>query len=168
MRNALNPDKFNRVSKFYDISGKKFDFVADLSFGLEGELFIKRFLDSLSDGDFEVKSDRYRNGRMVLETQQNPRGIKTEDGNPIWVDSGINITKAKWWVYIFTAKESFLIVSVARLKRYLRANSSKYNEQTKINLGGPDNPAKGFLIYPDEVLQILINPQYDEPTKPAA
>lgn len=165
MLTGLNLDKFSHVSKFYDIPGKKFDFASDLSFGLEGESLIKEFLNSLSDGDFEVKSDRYRNGRMVLETQQNPRGAKNEDGTPIWVDSGINITKAKWWVYIFTAKESFVIISVARLKRYLRANSAKYNEQTKVNLGGSSNPAKGFLIYPEEVLQILINPQYDEPTK---
>ncbi len=166
MQVCSDSDKFNRVSKSYDIPGRKFDFATDLSFGLEGESLIKGFLNSLSDGDFEVKSDRYRNGRMVLETQQNPYGRKNQDGNPIWVDSGINVTTAKWWVYIFTTDESFVIVSVARLKRYLRANSLKYNEQTKINFGGSANPAKGFLIYPEEVLQILINPQYDEPKKP--
>lgn len=155
--------KFIRMSKFYDIPGKKFDFASDLSFGLEGEELIKGFLDSLSGGDFEVKSDRYRNGRMVIETQQNPKGAKDSNGALVWVNSGINVTLAKWWVYIYTPEEAFLVVSVARMKRFLRANNHKYNEQTKVDFGGADNPARGFLVYPEEVLQILINPQYDKP-----
>ena len=117
--------------KEYDIPQRTFDFKKDLSFGHKGEDLITGFLDSLSDGSFEVKTDRYRNGRMVVETNQNPKAIKDGDGNPIWVSSGINVTTAKWWVYVFALDGSFVMVDTSRLKRYLRMNNKKFNESTK-------------------------------------
>ena len=147
--------------KGYDIPARTFDFKADLKYGEEGESLVSSFLDSISGGDFEVKSDRYRNGRMVVETQQNPRGAVDENGNKIWVDSGINVTTAKWWVYIYSPEGAFVVVSVARLKRYLRMNSYKFCEGTKKNFGGSDNPARGFLIYPNDVMDMLHNEKYD-------
>lgn len=145
----------------YDIPSRVFDFKKDLAYGLEGENLVSGFLDSLQGGDFEVKSDRYRNGRMVVETNQNPRGIVDDDGNKIWRPSGINITTAKWWVYVYSITGAFVVISVDRLKRYLRANQSRFNNSTKINLGGADNPAKGFLLMPEDVVDMLINPLYD-------
>lgn len=150
------------MSKHYDIPGKKFDFKKDLEYGLQGESLVNEFLQVISDGDFEVKSDRYRNGRMVIETNQNPRAAKDANGNLVWVPSGINVTTAKWWVYIYAPEGAFVVIEVSRLKRFLRFNSHKFCEETKINLGGADNPAKGFLVYPEDVMDMLYNKQYDE------
>jgi len=124
-------------------------------------MLIDGFLKALSDGSVEVKSDRYRNGKMVVETDQNPRGMVDGNGERIWVKSGINVTTADWWAYIFSPEGGFIIVSVSRLKRYLRLNPYKYNESTKTDFGSADNPARGFLIQPNEVLDLLRKPEYD-------
>jgi hypothetical protein len=146
----------------WDLPAKTFDFKSDLAYGQEGEKLISQFLESLSGGEFEVKSDRYRNGRMVVETQQNPRGARDENGEQVWVASGINVTTAKWWVYIYAMDGSFVIISVARLKRFLRKHPDKFNPETKRNFGGDDNPAKGFLIYPEDVIKMMYDKNYDE------
>lgn len=146
----------------FDIPTRKFDFKKDLAYGLEGESLVSSFLDALESGDFEVKSDRYRNGRMVIETDQNPKGIKDDTGNQVWVKSGINVTTAQWWVYIYSPEGAFVIISVPRLKRYLRMNPYKFNEGTKKDFGGADNPARGFLIYPNDVIDLMTNRRYDE------
>jgi len=146
----------------FDIPARKFDFKKDLAYGQQGEKLVSTFLDDLSDGSFEVKSDRYRNGRMVVETDQNPRGHRDVNGVQVWNKSGINITTAKWWVYIFSPEGAFVVVSVARLKRYLRIFPERFNSSNKINLGGADNPAKGFLLMPEDVQDMMINPRYDE------
>ena len=49
------------------------NFKKDLEFGKQGEDQVKGFLQGIVNGSFEVKSDRYRNGRMVVEVAQNPR-----------------------------------------------------------------------------------------------
>ena len=147
--------------KEYDLPQRTFDFKKDLSFGHQGEDLITGFLDSLSAGSFEVKTDRYRNGRMVVETNQNPKAIKDNNNEPIWVPSGINVTTAKWWVYVFALDGSFVMVDTSRLKRYLRMNNKKFNESTKKPLGGSDNPARGFLLMANDVQDLLINPEYD-------
>ena len=146
----------------FDIPARKFDFKKDLAYGQQGESLVSTFLDDISDGSFEVKSDRYRNGRMVVETDQNPRGYRDVNGVQVWNKSGINITTAKWWVYIFSPEGAFIVVSVARLKRYLRAVPGRFNASNKINLGGADNPAKGFLLMPEDVQDMMINSKYDE------
>lgn len=145
----------------FDIPGRVFDFASDLAFGEESEKEISRFLDDLSGGAFEVKTDRYRNGRMVVETDQNPKGVKNELGARIWRKSGINITSARWWVYVFSPSQGFVVIEVSRLKRYLRKNADRFNESTKRNFGGSDNPAKGFLLMKEDVQDLLINPEYD-------
>ena len=149
----------------FDIPAREFNFDKDLAYGHEGESMVSGFLDSISGGEFEVKSDRYRNGRMVVETDQNPKGIKNSLGEQVWVKSGINVTTAKWWVYIYSPEGAFVMVSVARLKRYLRFNNYKFSEATKRNFGGEDNPAKGFLIYPNDVMDMLTNTKYDNDGK---
>lgn len=143
--------------KFNDYDIPQPNWQKDLAFGLKGESLISDFLSDISSGSFEVKTDRYRNGRMAVETQQQPGA----HGN--WIDSGINVTKAKWWVYQYNLDGAFHIVSVERLKRYLRLNSHKFNESTKRAFAaGSENPAKGFLIFPNDVIDLLINPKYDE------
>lgn len=146
--------------KFSDYDIPQPNFLRDLAFGEAGENIIREFLNDLSAGSFEIKTDRYRNGRMAVETQQDP-GAR---GN--WIDSGINVTKAKWWVYQYNLDGAFHIVSVDRLKRYLRMNSNKFNDNTKrIFAAGSENPAKGFLLYPDHVIDMLTNKEYDNKEK---
>lgn len=145
----------------FDVQSKKFDFKKDLAYGKMGEELISGFLQSLSESDFEVKSDRYRNGKMVIETNQNPQGMLDASGNRVWVQSGINVTTAKWWVYIYSPEGAFVVVSVARLKRYLRLHPDQFNEKTKFNLGGNDNPARGFILMPYEVMDMLFSDKYD-------
>jgi hypothetical protein len=151
--------------KEYDLPQRVFDFKKDLSFGHQGESLVTEFLDSLSSGSFEVKTDRYRNGRMIVETNQNPKGIRNDQGEQIWVASGINVTTAKWWVYVFALDGSFVMVDTSRLKRYLRINKHKFNESTKKSLGGADNPARGFLLMANDVQDLLINQEYDSETE---
>lgn len=149
-------------NKEFDIEKKSFDFASDLAFGHSGEEFVKQFYHSVIQGSAEVKTDRYRNGRMAVETQQNPRRKTDVFGYPIWQDSGINVTKAQWWVYTYSLGEAFVIVSVPRLKRYLRSNKEMFNENTKVMFAkDSDNPAKGFLIEPRDVMEMLYSKGYD-------
>ena len=131
------------------------NFVNDLEYGMIGEGLVGEMLDALVAGSCEIKTDRYRNGNMVIETDQNPR-------NQGWKKSGINVTNAKWWVYVYALDGGMVIVNVERLKRYLRANKGLFNEQSKRNLApNSENPAKGFILNPQQVMDMLINPNYD-------
>lgn len=150
----------------YDIPGRRFDFFEDLKFGKKGEALVAEFLDALSEGSFEVKTDRYRNGRMVIEIIHNPRKRKDENGKAVWEPSGISVTKARWWVYVYTLdghEGAFTIVSVPRIKRYLEVNSERFNESTMgIFARTSSNPSKGFLLEPEDVMDLMTNKAYDE------
>lgn len=129
----------------------RFDFTVDLDFGHEGEENLIMFFRAVEGGRVEVKADRYRNGRMAVETQQNPAGRG-------WKDSGINVTEADWWAYRF-APDAFVIVSVRRLKNFLRYNKDLLNKRNFA--ANSDNPAKGFILLPEQVTDLLTNDIYD-------
>lgn len=147
----------------WDIPASNFNFKKDLEYGQQGEKFVQSFLDSLSGGAFEVKTDRYRNGRMAVEVEQNPYRKTDEEGNQVWKPSGINVTKAQWWVYVYTlnGKEgAFMVVSVKRLKRYIKKN--KKNLKMMDFARRSSNPAKGWIIEPEQVMDMMYNQLYDE------
>ncbi|CAB4151214.1 hypothetical protein UFOVP582_6 [uncultured Caudovirales phage] len=151
----------------YDIPERKFDWQTDLKFGHKGETLVGDFLDAIGTGNFEVKTDRYRNGRMVLEMEQNPRLKKNEDGTAFWKPSGLAVTKAKWWVYVYTLDGSFVIVDVKRIKRYLKANKVKFNKKNyKTFAARSSNPTMGHLLEPEDVMDMMINKEYDELATP--
>jgi hypothetical protein len=129
----------------------RFDFTVDLEYGHGGEENLIMFFRAVEGGRVEVKADRYRNGRMAVETQQNPAGRG-------WKDSGINVTEADWWAYRF-APDAFVIVSVERLKNFLRHNKALLNKRNFA--ADSDNPAKGFILYPEQVTDLLTNDIYD-------
>ena len=134
---------------------RQFVWEKDLQYGHIGEELVRSMLDALANGSFEIKTDRYRNGNMVIETDQNP-------GLNGWKKSGINATKAEWWVYVYALDGGMTIVHVKRLKRYLRLNKHLFNEETKRNFAeGSDNPARGFILKPRHVMDMLINKKYD-------
>ncbi len=145
----------------YDIPAP--DFLKDLKFGEQGEELIAKFIGDIASGDIEVKTDGYRNGKMVIETEQWPGRRRTPDGKEIWTLSGINVTTAKWWVYQFTLGESFIVVSVERLRRFINLNGHDFNENTFTPFAPKsDNPAMGFILYPRHIIEMMISPKYDE------
>jgi hypothetical protein len=147
----------------WDIPATTFNFKKDLDYGHQGEALVKSFLDSLSDGAFEVKTDRYRNGRMAVEVEQNAFRKTDEEGNQVWKPSGINVTKAKWWVYVYTLdgeSGAFITVSVKRLKKYIKKN--KKNLKMMDFARRSNNPAKGWIIEPEQVMDMMYNQAYDE------
>jgi len=129
----------------------QFDFKTDLAYGHEGEQNLIDFFNAFNNGAVEVKADRYRNGRMAVETEQRPRGGE-------WKPSGINVTKAQWWAYRF-APDSYVLISVARLKNFLRINYSWLEKRDFAS--GSDNPARGFLLLPSHVHELQTNEDYD-------
>ena len=152
----------SHYNKDFDIGKNSFNFSDDLAFGHIGEDSVRKFYASVIQGASEIKTDRYRNGRMVVETQQNPRRKRDENDLPIWENSGINVTKADWWIYIYSLGQGFVIVSVQRLKKFLRSHPERFNESTKMLLGASgDNPAKGFILESQEVMRMLYSEEYD-------
>lgn len=150
----------------YDLPERKYDFHTDLKYGKQGEELVSSFLDAIGDGAFEVKTDRYRNGRMCVEIMHWPRKRKDDDGKAIWESSGLRVTKARWWVYVYTLdghEGSFTVVSVPRLKRYLAINADRFNDSTMRDFArASSNPSRGFLLEPDDVMDLMINKAYDE------
>lgn len=150
--------------KEYDINLKNFNFKDDLEYGERGEAHILSFIELLRDSQIEVKTDRYRNGKMVIETHQCPGAVKDEEGCFIWKPSGINVTTAKWWVYIYGLENgSFVAIPVDRLKRYIRSRPSIFCETKKIIFAGDsDNPAKGWLMTPHQVIDMMSRKLFDK------
>jgi hypothetical protein len=137
----------------WDIESNTFNFDEDLKYGQMGEKRIRNMLENLVEGSFEVKADRYRNGNMAIEMRQNPRRCGK------WVPSGLQVTKAKWWVYIFSMDGGFIIVSVERLKRFIRANHETL--ETRDFARRSSNPAWGYLLKPSDVCSLLYDKRYD-------
>ena len=137
----------------WDIESNTFNFAADLKYGQMGEKRIRNMLESLVEGSFEVKSDRYRNGNMAIEMRQNPRKCGK------WIPSGLQVTKAQWWVYIFSMDGGFVIVATERLKRFIEAN--KDTLETRDFARRSDNPAWGYLLKPADVCALLYDQSYD-------
>ena len=127
------------------------NFKKDLEFGKKGEDQVKQFLQGIVNGSFEVKSDRYRNGKMVVEVAQNPR----KHG---WKPSGLMVTEAEWWVYVYTMNQAMIVISTDRLKRYIE----KLPElRIRLFAENTNNPAKGYLLLPEEVMPLLYDSAHD-------
>ena len=114
----------------------------------------QEFLDSLDEELFEIKRDSYRNGRMVVEIMQKPRDKE-------WKPSGLDITKAKWWIYLFS-DDAFIAVEVARLKKYIEINN---NIPLKTFAPYSANPTKCYLLMPEDVSLLLSSELYDKEKK---
>jgi len=129
----------------------RFDFKVDLQYGHQAEQNLIDFFSAVNNNLVEVKSDRYRNGRMIVETQQKPPG---QD----WKNSGINVTTAQWWAYQL-APDSFILVSVKRLRKFLSMNSFMLEKRDFAYEG--DNPTRGFLLSSSEVHELQTSRAYD-------
>ena len=100
---------------------------------------------------------------MAVEVEQNPYRKTDEEGVQVWKPSGINVTKAQWWVYVYTldGKEgAFAVISVKRLKKYIKKN--KKNLKMMDFAKRSSNPARGWIIEPEQVMDMMYNELYDE------
>jgi hypothetical protein len=83
----------------------------------------------------------------------------------VWKPSGLNVTTAKWWIYVYALEGesgAFVAIEVGRLKRYLRLNSERFNSKTKkIFAASSDNPSRGWLLEAADVFDLLTSPRYD-------
>jgi len=138
----------------FDLPARKFDFRKDLEYGHQGEKLVTKFLDAMEAGSFEVKTDRYRNGRMVIEMEQNPRR------KGIWQPSGLQVTKAKWWAYVFTLDGAFIMVATDRMRRYISQRQLSPQDY-KTFARTSQNPSRGFLLEPADVADLMTSPDYD-------
>ena len=84
------------------------------------------------------------------------RFYRIQDGKG-WKPSGLAVTKAKWWIYVF-APDAFIAVEVARLQKYLDINNEiPVKEFAKFS----NNPTKGYLLFPEDVSKLLSSEVYD-------
>lgn len=128
----------------------RYNFTEDLAFGEASENIVKQFLQAMSSGSIEVKHDRYRNGRIAIETDQyTPAGE--------WKLSGINVTTAEWLVYMQT-NQTFTIINIPRLKRFLRMNKRQI---IKGPLAKGEYPTLGYLLMPHHVHDLMNSTEYD-------
>lgn len=138
-------------SNAWDIPAQP-NFDGDKVFGERGERTVRNFIQAIMSGSFEVKTDRFRNGNMVVEIQQNAR----RQG---WKDSGLRVTKAYWWVYMYSPDGAMVVVSVARLKRYV---ASLHPSLLRKFAPMSDNPSVGYLLTPAQVVEMMSSSTYDE------
>ena len=91
----------------------KYDFITDLKYGTDSEKNIAKIL-GLDGKEFEVKTERdwwTKTGNIAIELECNKK------------PSGINVTKAKYWVHAFQDKAGlfcFIIMPVKILKKIVK------------------------------------------------
>lgn len=133
---------------------RRYNFATDKEYGAKGEKLVTGFLEAVTGEPFEIKSDRYRNGRMVVEMAHNPRRAG-------WKPSGLATTESKWWVYVYALDGAFAVLSVDRLRRYI---ATLDESRLRMFAERSNNPSMGYLLEPDEVMNLMYDEQYDEPS----
>jgi hypothetical protein len=124
------------------------DFDIDLSIGQLGEHLFDTFWEELHrTGRVEVKVDRgaWRTGNHYVETAQSSDG---EHYRP----SGINVTKAHWWVVASPSDFGFVCVRTDVLKRLCL--SAREAEQPIRD--GRTNASKGRLVPLSDLMREML------------
>lgn len=122
-----------------DIRGSsKGEFKTDLEFGLVGEGHALSIVKALLDGWVEVKTDGFDNGNVFIEVAHCPGRITSENGEFIWKKSGLNVTEAKYYMYLKQSTSGELrsatIIETERLRKFHRW--VKANKGTQIQQPG--------------------------------
>lgn len=128
--------------------GKAFsEFDLDLEFGQEGENLVKELLTNGST--IEVKRDRRwkETGNLYIETEC------FYTGNEKWHQSGLSVTKAKYWAFVL--EEAILIVPTDALRYAIK----EFGSEIRCNI--PPNLSKGFLVTVPQVLKSIKEYQGD-------
>ena len=124
------------------------DFDIDLRVGELGEHLFGTFWEELQrTGTVEVKVDRgaWRTGNHYVETAQSSDGVTFRP-------SGINVTKATWWVVASPSDFGFVCVRTDVLKRLCL--TAKEAEQPIRD--GKTNASKGRLVPLDALLREMM------------
>lgn len=161
---------------YADIRGaKKGAFYTDRAFGKVGESHALDFMESLLQGWVEVKTDGFDNGNLFIEVAHCPGREVDEDGNFIWQKSGLNVTKAKYFMYIKQSPagdlRSATILETERLRRFhkwVKATKGFHVYETGLtgtgymyaNLNGTA-PTIGLRIIAKDVEKLKNSGQFD-------
>lgn len=117
------------------------DFDLDFKRGMVGENLVGTFLQALEGGTIEVKTD-YRiaeTGNVYVETWQ----YRLPDESDI-KQSGINTTKADFWVFASPSGEGFICISTEALKNAIRDHEPREVRQPLSSQA--TNASKGRLL----------------------
>lgn len=117
------------------------DFDLDLSVGHEGEALVN---DLLTGGKtVEVKTDlKWKDtGNLYIET------LCWSHNKNTWYPSGLDSTKADYWAFVLEG--ATLIVPTEAVRMAL----SLFGRPITCNI--EPNPSKGFLIKPEQILNIM-------------
>lgn len=117
------------------------DFDLDFKRGMVGENLVGTFLQALEGGTIEVKTD-YRiaeTGNVYVETWQ----YRLPDESDI-KQSGINTTKADFWVFASPSGEGFICITTEALKNAIRSHEPREVRQPLASQA--TNASKGRLL----------------------
>lgn len=115
------------------------DFDHDLERGSVGEELLELFFADGEDNSlFEVKTDYRTNetGNFYVETHK----YRSSDKSDV-VPSGINGTKAKWWVQASSEGQAMFIIKTEHLRKYIelvdppKSSQKVANSKTAASLG---------------------------------
>lgn len=126
------------------------DFDLDFSRGQVGENLVGGFLQSLEGGTIEVKTD-YRiseTGNVYVETWQYKRPGATDKKQ-----SGINTTKADYWVFASPRGEGFICIATDTLKRLIRETNPR--EVSQPISGEVTNASIGRIVPVKTILRYI-------------
>lgn len=132
-----------------DSQVKNSDFDLDLRFGQQGEVYVNHLLTSPIE-TVEVKRDRKwsRTGNFYIEVEC------WSENNKSWYLSGINTTKATHQAFLL--HDSVLIFPTHRIKETVRLHGAK------VECSIPPNFSRGFLITPEQILQMTAQSEIRE------
>lgn len=117
------------------------DFDLDLSVGHEGEALVNELLTG--GRTIEVKTDlKWKDtGNLYIET------LCWSHNKNTWYPSGLDSTKADYWAFVLEG--ATLIVPTEAVRMAL----SLFGRPITCNI--EPNPSKGFLIKPEQILNIM-------------
>jgi len=117
------------------------DWDADLKFGERMELEVEGVLSAIRNGGltYEVKADRYLNGRWFLEWEQNPRRCGE------WKSSGLQTTMADLWV--IRLPQPVDAIEIWRTSKLRQIAKSGLLGHLKDGGASGDNPTRGWVVW---------------------
>lgn len=160
-----------------DIRGtRKGEFQADLEFGEMGEGHAMQIVNAMLEGWIEVKTDAFENDNLFIELGHCPDRRTKEDGSFIWKPSGLNVTEAKYWMYLRQSESgqlrSALVLETARIKRFRSWFKNTYGTtilekgsgKTGYIIGNAEGkiPTLGLRIVGADVAKLRHSPLFDE------
>lgn len=131
----------NVTVKFTKGKDSRYDFTIDKD---HGELAERAAAELLTIDSVEVKAKRYDDSHYYVEYEQNPRN----SGN--WIPSGIKITEASHWVFIYCENTVALTVPVVVL---IEAGRIAARDKDNWKYTPRDNPTRGIMVSLDLILE---------------